>query len=86
MKKFYLSEIVWTFINTKRGTSKNESFARTLYLYSSLCAPVLMGDQTTDLLRQICYHPVLKGSYYYEPRQIQYIPLRNNYIEKSKHR
>ena len=82
IKKFYLSEIVWTFANTKRDTSKNESFARTLYLHSSLCAPVLMGDQTTDLLRQIYYRLVLKGSYYYEPKQIQYIPLRNNYIDE----
>ena len=82
MKKLYLSKIVWTFANTKRGTRKNEPFARTLYLYSSLCAPVLMGDQTTDLLRQIYYHPFSKGSFYYEPKEIQYIPLRNNYIDE----
>lgn len=82
MKKFYLSEIVWTFANTKRGTSKKESFARTLYLYSSLCAPVTMGDQTTDLLRLIYYHPFLKGSFYYEPKQIHYIPLRMNHIDE----
>lgn len=41
-----------------------------------------MGDQTTNLLRQIYYHPVLEGSYYYEPKKIQWIPLRNNYIDE----
>ena len=41
-----------------------------------------MGDQTTDLLRQNYYHPVLEGSYYYEPKKIQWIPLRNNYIDE----
>lgn len=82
MKKFYLSEIVWTFANTKRGTSKNESSARTLYLYFSLSDPVTMGDQTTDLLRLIYYQPFLIGSFYYEPRQIRYIPLRMNHIDE----
>ena len=74
MKKFYLSEIVWT----KRGTSKNESFAHTLCLYSSLCDAVTMGDQTTDLLRLIYYRPFLKGSFYYEPKQIH--PSESNHL------
>lgn len=78
MKKFYLSGVVYTFANIKRGASKNESFACTLYLYSSHCAPILMGGQTTDLMGQIYYHPILKDSYYYEPKQIQYISQRNN--------
>ena len=63
MKKLYLNEIDYTFANTKGGTSKNKSFALTLYLCSSLCAPVLMGDQTNDLMGQIYCHPILKGSY-----------------------
>lgn len=75
---FYLSEVAWTFINTKRCTYKNGVAPRSLYVYSSLGAPVIMGDQTTDLLRQVPYHPNLDGSFCYEAKQIQYIPLRNN--------
>lgn len=41
-----------------------------------------MGDQTTDLLRLIYYKPFLKGSFYYEPKQIHYIPLRMNPIDE----
>lgn len=78
MIKFYLSEIAWTFINTKRCTYKNGVSPPSLYVYSSLGAPAIMGDQTTDLLRQVPYHPTLDGSFYYEPKQIQYIPLPNN--------
>lgn len=46
MIKFYLSEIAWTFINTKRCTYKNGVSPRSLYVYSSLGAPFIMGDQT----------------------------------------
>ena len=55
---------------------------RTLYLYSSLRAPVTMGDQTTDLLRNFQYTPLLKGSYYYEPKHVHYIALRNQHIHE----
>lgn len=41
-----------------------------------------MGDQTTDQLRLIYYQPFLKGSFYYEPKQICYIPLRMNHIDE----
>lgn len=78
MIKFYLSEIAWTFINTKRCTYKNGVSPRILYVYSSLGAPVIMGNQTTDLLRKVPYYPTLDGSFYYEPERIQYIPLQKN--------
>ena len=55
--------------------------ARNLYVYSSLCAPVIMGDQTTDLLRQIPYEERIQGNHYFEPRHIHYIPLRNNHFD-----
>ena len=79
--RFLLSDLNWTFINTKRSTYLNLPYPRTLYMYSSLCAPVRMGDQTTDLIRQIHYQPILEGNYYYEPKQIHYIKLRKNHID-----
>lgn len=79
--RFLLSDLNWTFINTKRSTYLNLPYPRTLYMYSSLCAPVRVGDQTTDLIRQIHYQPILEGNYYYEPKQIHYIKLRKNHID-----
>ncbi|PFX12036.1 hypothetical protein AWC38_SpisGene24065 [Stylophora pistillata] len=79
---FCLHEFTHTFIRHKESTYKNNMAPRTLYLYSSLCAPVIMVDQTTDLLRTFQYRPLLKGSYYYEPKHIHYIALRNEHIDK----
>ena len=45
---FWMHELNWIFINTKWCTYKNGSVPRTLYLYSSICDPVHMGDQMTD--------------------------------------
>ncbi|PFX33328.1 Uncharacterized protein F54H12.2 [Stylophora pistillata] len=45
---FYLHEFTHTFINLKKSTYHNGMAPRTLYLYSSLCAPVIMGNKTTD--------------------------------------
>ena len=78
MIKFYLSETPWTFIDTKGCTYKNRVSPCRLYVYSSLGAPVIMGDKTMDLLRQVPYRPTLDGSFYYEPKEIQYNPLQNN--------
>ncbi|PFX24415.1 hypothetical protein AWC38_SpisGene10975 [Stylophora pistillata] len=48
--KFYLSEFIWTFINTKRCTSKQSKVQRSLYVYSSLGVSVIIMEQTTDLI------------------------------------
>ena len=83
-QRFLLSDLNWTFINTKRNTYLNLPYPRTLYMYSSLCAPEHMGDQTTDLIHQIHYQPILEGNYYYEPKQIHYIKLRTNHIDVAE--
>ena len=82
--RFLLSDLNWTFINTKRNTYLNLPHPRTLYMYSSLCAPEHMGDQTTDLIHQIHYQPILEGNYYYEPKQIHYIKLCTNHIDVAE--
>ena len=58
-------------------------------MYSLLRAPEHMGDQTTDLIHQIHYQPILEGNYYYEPKHIHYIKLRTKLRTTSmwrKHR
>ena len=53
-----------------------------MYVYSSLCNPVMVGDQTTVLLRQVPYRPLLTGTYSYDTPIIQYVKLRNPHIEE----
>ena len=79
---FYLHEVTWTFLNTKTCTYKKDNKPRSLYVYSSLCNPVMVGDQTTVLLRQVPYRPLLTGTYSYNAPIIQYVKLRNPHIEE----
>ncbi|PFX25071.1 hypothetical protein AWC38_SpisGene10313 [Stylophora pistillata] len=85
MVKFYLHELVWTFINTKQFAYKRgTSASRTFYVYSSIGDPVTIGSQRTDLLLQVPYHPQLHGSFFYAPPKIHYIPLRNSMVDVSE--
>ena len=40
-----------------------------------------MGDQIVDLLREVQYKWKGKGSTYFEPRRIQYHPVRNPVLD-----
>ena len=77
---FYLDSIAWTFTCTVTCTYKRGPSHRALYVYSSLCAPTITGNERTDLLRQVEYRPALKGHSCYEPHSFQYKRLRNNHI------
>ena len=79
---FYLYEVTWTFLNTKMCTYKKDDKPRSLYVYSSLCNPIMVGDQTTILLRQVPYQLLLTGMYSYDAPIIQYVKLRNPHIEE----
>ena len=69
-------------MNTKTCTYKKDNKPRSLYVYSSLCNPVMVGDQTTVLLRQVPYRPLLTGTYSYDAPINQYVKLRNPHIEE----
>ena len=71
----------WTFTNLRYQSHTKGTESRSLYVYSSLCEPQIMGSDTSDLLRQVVYNPSLKGGYLYEPHNIQYVGLRQNRIE-----
>ena len=74
-------DLSWTFTNLKYQSHSKGNEIRSLYVYSSLCEPQMMGSDTSDLLRQVVYNPTLKGGYLYEPHNIQYVGLRQNRIE-----
>ena len=72
----------WRFINL------NHSFrnvlgpsARSLLVYSDVGSSSGVGNQVTDLLREVDYRREGKGSYYFEPTHLQYIKLRKEVVD-----
>ena len=86
----YLSMFVnWVFTDLDR--SFDEAFGyhvnfqrvyhlpkRPLYVYSNAGQSVITGDKVTDLLREVPHNPEEIG---YEPKHIQYIPLRSEVVD-----
>ena len=80
----YLSMFVnWVFTDLNR--SFDDAFGdhshipkRPLYVYSNAGRSVITGDKVTDLLREVPYNPDEIG---YEPKHIQYIPLRSDVVD-----
>lgn len=48
---------------------------RSLFIYSEVGGSCMVGDQVTDLLREVNYCRKGEGRQYFEPLRIQYIPL-----------
>ena len=55
------------------GSSK-----RSLFFYSDVGGSGVVGNQVTDLLHEVNYEREGKGSQYFEPLHIQYIPVRKD--------
>jgi len=72
----------WRFINldvafkNEAGTTK-----RSLFVYSDVGGSGVVGNQVTDLLREVNYNREGKGSQYFEPLHIQYIQVRKEVLE-----
>ena len=54
------------------------STRRPLHVYSSAGQSTVMGNQVTDLLREV---PYALQERYFEPRNVQYLPLRTDVID-----
>ena len=54
---------------------------RPLFIYSDVGSSGIVGNQVTDLLREVSYKREGKGSQYFEPLHIQYIPVRKDTID-----
>ena len=57
------------------------STKRSLFIYSDVGGSGVVGNQVTDLLREVNYEREGKGSQYFEPLHIQYIPVRKETID-----
>jgi len=84
----YLSMFVnWVFTDLDRSFNKafGDHFCRVyylpkrpLYVYSNAGRNVITGDKVMDLLREVPYNSAEIG---YEPKHIQYIPLRSDVVD-----
>ena len=72
----------WRFINLN-ASFKNVlgSTKQSLFVYSDVGGSGVVGNQVTDLLREVNYKREGKGSQYFEPLHIQYIPVRKDTID-----
>ena len=67
----------WVFLNTQ--SCLNDLFShsqRSLQVYSNVGESHIVGNQVTDLLREIQYKAKGRGGLYYEPLHIHYVNVR----------
>ena len=71
----------WRFVqlNNKFRPSAEFPSTRPLHVYCNVGTSSMVGNRITDLLREIKYHP--KDTTHFEPRHIQYVPVRNEVVE-----
>ena len=55
--------------------------SRTLLVYSDVVESSKVRDLVVNLLREVKYKREGKATTYFEPLHIQYLPIRNEYIE-----
>ena len=58
--------------------------SRSLFIYSDVGSSGVVGNQVTDLIREVNFVRKGVGSWYFEPLHIQYIPVRKDTIDIIK--
>ena len=72
----------WRFTNLNKAFQNIAgSTSRSLLIYSDAGGSSVVGNQVTDLLREVNYKRTGDGSHYFEPLHIQYIPLRKDLLD-----
>ena len=72
----------WRFLNLNKAFESVVGVSsRPLFIYSDVGSSGVVGNQVTDLLREVSYKRQGKGSQYFEPLHIQYIPVRKDTID-----
>ena len=57
------------------------STSRSLLVYSDVGGSAVVGNQVTDLLREVNCRRTGDGNHYFEPLHVQYIPLRKDLLD-----
>ena len=72
----------WRFINLNSAFRPVVgSTSRSLFVYSDVGGSGVVGNQVTDLLREVNFIRRGAGIQYFEPLHIQYIPVRKDLID-----
>ena len=72
----------WRFINLNSAFEEViGSSSRSLFVYSDVGGSGVVGNQVTDLLREVNFIRRGAGVQYFEPLHIQYIPVRKDLID-----
>ena len=82
--RFHLScTCNWRFTNIRRAFTDAvlEGGTRSLFVYSDAGRSSIVGNRMTDLLREIKFSSDGRGSQYFEPIHIQYIPVRKQVLD-----
>ena len=75
-------DVNWRFTNLNYAFSHVfGKTTRSLFVYSDVGASNVLGDQITDFMRAIDYRREVRGSYFYEPTHLQYIPLGKEVLD-----
>ena len=53
-----------------------------LFVYSDVDGSRVLGDQLTDFICEVNYKHEGKGTHYFKPTHMQYIPLRKELLDK----
>ena len=72
----------WRFLNLNKAfVVVVGASARSMFVYSDVGGSGVVGNQVTNLLCEVNYKREGKGSQYFEPLHIQYIPERKDVID-----
>ena len=72
----------WRFLNLNSAFFNLLSFpAKSLFVYSDVSVSSVVGNQITDLLREVHFKREGKGITYFEPIHVQYKDLRNTEVD-----
>jgi len=72
----------WHFLNLNKAFEVVVgSSSRSLFVYSDVCRSGVVGNQVTDVLREVNLIRTGAGVQYFEPYHIQYIPVRKDVID-----
>ena len=75
-------DVRWRLINLDYAFSHDSNHSsRPLYVYSDVGSSNVLGDQITDFICVIDFRREGKGSYFYEPTHLHYIPLRKEVLD-----
>ena len=72
----------WRFMNLNQAfEAVAGTRSRSLFVYSDVGGSSVVGNQVTDLLREVNFRRKEEGVQYFEPLHIQYIPLRKQVLD-----